>query len=78
MTRKNVEYRVTPWKTLWFHSPHYKEVRIWKEFDGRHSWWQRHEWKHYDDTTFLEEWIPSIRGWPNKSYEITVDNSSEI
>lgn len=62
MMRGHVERRRTAWKPLWFDCPYYDAVRIWKEFDGR-QWWQMHEWRRPDGTTWAEGWIHSTRGW---------------
>lgn len=62
MTRSPLERRVTSWKPLWFDCPHYDAVRIWVEFDGR-QWWQMHEWRRPDGTTWAEGWIHSTKGW---------------
>jgi hypothetical protein len=58
-----LETRVTPWKLLWWEDPTYSHVRIWAK-NTQFGVFQRHEWKYYDGTTFMEQWIPSIKAWP--------------
>lgn len=66
MSRPPIERRVTPWKPLWFESPHCSHVRIWQEFDGV-RWWQMHEWRNLDGSSDASQgWIIGTRGWsPN-------------
>ncbi|WP_099863859.1 hypothetical protein [Pararhizobium haloflavum] len=67
---RSVERRVTPWKSLWFKSDHYTHVRIWQEFDGV-RWWQMHEWRREDGSSFAENWIIGTRGWSKNAAAAT-------
>ena len=50
-----------PWYPTMDHGG-FSAYRIWKEFDGR-GWFQRHEWKHGDGSTEMDDWIPTFAGF---------------
>lgn len=51
----------------------YVAYRIWQQFDGR-NWFQRHEWKHADSTTSLEDWIDGARAFSTGAIPVTDAN----
>jgi hypothetical protein len=66
---KETDTRVTEWRRCvdgpWYPSHPDGGIvayRVWQQFDGL-RWYQRHEWRHADGSSHLEEWINGVAGW---------------
>lgn len=66
MDAHKIETRVSPWvstagRPAWDDSD-IAAYRVWKQFDGQ-RWYQQHEWKCRDGSTYLDKWMFSSFGF---------------